>query len=69
MKVIARTRTPDGDMVRLSYRVDHLPEDAQTLAPFANGEAHGAESAPGMTWWDRWWFLGALEQPEYQRLF
>lgn len=75
MKVYARARKPDGSLVRMSY----LGEEEQAKAQAAAGtRAEGNDRADGelstaieegLSWWERWWMLGALEPSGYQRLF
>jgi hypothetical protein len=68
MRVYARTRTPDGSLLRASYDGGSLSEESRAADPIGSGTVVSDPSA-GLTWWDRWCLLGALEHGEYQRLF
>jgi hypothetical protein len=69
MKLYARARRPDGEVVRVTLgteagtRTQPAPTPERPEAPAGVGEP----LIP--SWWDRWWLLRAIQQTGYQRLF
>lgn len=69
MKVYARARKQDGELVRVTLSDDRRSRTLRAQAAAGQEQPGGAGDALLPGWWDRWWLWRALQQTGYQRLF
>jgi hypothetical protein len=69
MRVYARARKPNGDVLRLTVRGSSDSETAPVPWPVYCQATDSTEDNRSPSWWDRWWILRAMEHSGYQRFF